>query len=89
MAARRDESAMTVRDTACRVAGLTAEDRRNLQGWFDELERPCSAAREASLVFTICNALGVYMGIEPQILFPAFLTTVRQERLNRPAGRRR
>ena len=84
----RDESTMPVRDSASRVIGLTDADHRVLQQWFDELERPCSAAREASLVFNICNALGGYMGIEPEILFPAFLATVRKERLIRSGGRR-
>jgi hypothetical protein len=71
---------LSFREAASRVIGLSPADHRLLQYWFDELERPCSPDREASLVFQLCNTLGGFMGIEPEILFPAFLSNIRRER---------
>ena len=77
---------LSVRQSTSRIAGLSAAEHRQLQLWFDELERPCARSREVALVFLICNALSGYMGIEADVLFPAFLSTVRHERAGRDLG---
>jgi len=77
---------LSVRQSTSRIAGLSAAEHEQLQRWFDELERPCAPSREVALVFLICNALSGYMGIEAEILFPAFLSTVRNERVGRESA---